>query len=68
MAAMSDLTAGVRVRHSRWGTTGTVKVEAYGDVFAAGLLVYVPWDGMIVDDEISERGPVYPGDLEILEA
>jgi hypothetical protein len=60
MAAMGDLTAGTRVRHLRWRTTGTVKVD--------GDLVHVPWNGIFVDDEISEQGPVYPEDLEILEA
>jgi hypothetical protein len=62
---MADLTAGTRVQHKRWLTTGTVKVEYYGEG-AGGPLVHVPWDGSFVDDEISESGPVLPEDLEII--
>jgi hypothetical protein len=58
MTRLSDLTAGTRIRHRRWGNAGTVKVD--------GDLVHVPWDGSFVDDEISEQGPVYPEDVEIV--
>jgi hypothetical protein len=56
---MDDLTAGTRIRHKRWGNTGTVKVDRD--------IVHVKWKGTFVDDEISEQGPVRPEDVEILE-
>lgn len=56
--AMRDLTAGIRVRHLAWETSGTVRVT--------GHLASVRWDGLITEDEISSEGPVFPGDVEIL--
>ncbi len=58
---MTDLTAGTRIRHSGWRTTGTVRVSGTG-------LVSVQWDGLIVEDEISVGGPVRPADVEVIPA
>lgn len=58
MTAMSDLTAGTRIRHPAWGMTGTVRVD--------GDLVSVKWDSSWVEDEISDDGPVGPADVEII--
>jgi hypothetical protein len=55
---MADLTAGTRVRHVKWDTTGTIRVV--GDV------TEIRWDGSWVQDEISDEGVVFPGDVEII--
>ena len=55
---MADLTAGTRVRHVRWDTTGTIRV--------AGDVTEIRWDGSWVQDEISDEGVVFPGDVEII--
>jgi len=57
--AMSDLTAGTRIRHLAWDTTGTVRVSGEG-------LVSVKWDGSFVEDEISDEGVVYPAHIEVI--
>ena len=54
---MADLTAGTRIRHIRWGSTGRVRI-------VEGI-VSVKWDGGFVEDEISDEGVVFPGDVEI---
>lgn len=56
--ALRDLTAGTRIRHTSWETTGTVKVS--------GGRVSVRWHGILGEDEISADGPVFPGDIEII--
>lgn len=56
---MADLKDGVRVYHARWDLTGTVKVTEG--------LVHIKFDGSWVDNEISDLGPVFPGDLEFAE-
>ena len=58
--AMRDLTAGTRIRHLAWLVAGTVRV--------AGGITSVHWDGLLADDEISTEGPVFPCDIEIVEA
>ena len=56
---MADLTPGTRIRYRKWGCEGPVRVT--------GGLVSVKWDGSFVEDEISEDGPVFPEDVEIVE-
>ena len=58
MSALSDLKPGTRIRHVRWGCTGTVKVD--------GDLIHTKWDGTFVDDEIGDLGPVFPEDVAII--
>jgi hypothetical protein len=59
-AEMADLQDGVRIRHLRWETSGIVRISDDGTV-------HVHWEGALVDDEISETGPVQPGDVQIVE-
>lgn len=56
---MDDLKPGTRVHHVRWDVTGIVKVTED--------IVHIKFDGSWVDNEISDLGPVFPSDLEILE-
>ena len=55
---MRDLTAGTRIRHIRWCTTGTIHV--------ADGQVSVIWDGSGIETQITEEGAVWPEDVEIL--
>ena len=55
---MADLTPGTRVRHIEWQETGTIRV--IGDV------AEIRWDDVFGDYEISDEGPVFPVDVEIL--
>jgi hypothetical protein len=55
---MRDLTAGTRIRHTAWETTGTVRVHP-------GVTA-VRWDDCLAEDEISPEGPVFPSDVEVL--
>jgi hypothetical protein len=55
---MADLTAGTRVRHVAWNATGTIRV--------AGDVTEIRWDASWVQDEISDEGVVFPGDVEII--
>jgi hypothetical protein len=57
---MADLTPGTRVRHPRWGETGTIR-QADG-------VTEIRWDTCFGEAEVSPEGPVLPGDLEIVEA
>jgi hypothetical protein len=57
-AAMRDLTAGTRIRHIKWETTGTVRISSG--------LTCARWDDCLAEDEISTEGPVFPCDVEIL--
>ena len=54
---MADLTAGTRVRHVRWDTTGTIRV--------AGDVTEIRWDDVFGEVEISDEGVVFPEDVEI---
>ena len=55
---MAALTPGTRVRHIEWQETGTIRV--IGDV------AEIRWDDVFGDYEISDEGPVFPVDVEIL--
>lgn len=55
---MADLTAGTRIRHVAWEMTGTVRVT--GDVHE------IRWDDTFGEIEISDGGPVFPEDIEIV--
>jgi len=58
MSTMADLTAGTRVHHIKWNTTGTIRVVE--DV------TEIRWDDSFVQDEISDEGVVFPEDVEII--
>ena len=58
MTSMADLGDGVRVRHVAWDLTGTIRI--------AGPVSAVSWDSRFSDMEISEEGPVFPVDVEII--
>lgn len=58
MTTMGDLKPGTRVRHPRWGTSGTIRV--------VGETTEIRWDGSFVSDEVSPEGVVFPSDLELL--
>jgi hypothetical protein len=58
MTTMADLTPGTRIRHVEWQETGTIRV--------IGGVTEIRWDDVSVDDEISEEGPVFPVDVEII--
>ena len=55
---MADLTPGTRIRHIEWQLAGTIRV--LGDV------TEIRWDDTFGDYEISEEGPVFPVDVEIV--
>ncbi len=56
---MFDLGDGVRVRHLAWDyMTGTIRV--------VGPVSEIRWDDTFGDMEISDEGPVYPEDVEII--
>ena len=55
---MADLTPGTRIRHIEWQLTGTIRV--IGDV------TEIRWDDVFGDYEISDEGPVFPVDVEII--
>ncbi len=55
---MADLGDGVRVRHVDWGLTGTIRI--------VGPVSEIRWDDTFGDVEISDEGPVYPEDVEII--
>ena len=56
---MTDLEPGTRVRHTRWNLEGTIRAGEAGRRFAH-------FKEAFVDPEISDMGPVWPEDLEIL--
>lgn len=58
MTTMADLTAGTRVRHIEWLETGTIRV--IGDV------TEIRWDDVFGEIKISDEGPVFPVDVEII--
>lgn len=60
MTAMTDLAPGTRVRHTRWDREGIVYGNGDGRLH---LKFY--GDGQ-PDCEISDLGPVWPEDLEII--
>jgi hypothetical protein len=55
---MADLTHGTRIRHVKWGTTGTIR-QVGGDF-------EIRFDGIFGDALISDDGVVYPEDVEII--
>lgn len=56
---MASLTPGTRVRHAEWGETGTIR--------RCGGVTEIRWDDVFGEVEVSPEGPVFPGDLEILD-
>jgi|HubBroStandDraft_4_1064222.scaffolds.fasta_scaffold344899_1 hypothetical protein len=55
---MADLTPGTRIRHIEWDMTGTIR--------QCGEVREIRWGGCSVDYEISDEGPVFPVDVEII--
>lgn len=55
---MADLTPGTRVRHIEWLETGTIRVM--------GGVTEIRWDDVFGEVEVSDEGPVFPSDVEIL--
>jgi hypothetical protein len=56
---MADLGDGTRVRHVEWQETGTIRI--------VGPVSAIQWDGgKFRDMEISDEGPVFPSDVEII--
>ena len=55
---MADLEGGIRIHHVRWRVTGTIRAD--------GVMVSVVWDESLIETQISEDGPVWPEDVEIL--
>jgi hypothetical protein len=55
---MADLTPGTRIRHIEWQETGTIRV--------LGGVTEIRWDDVFGDYEISDEGPVFPCDVEII--
>ena len=58
MTTMADLTPGTRIRHVERQETGTIRV--------VGGVTEIRWDDTFGDFEISEEGPVFPVDVEII--
>jgi hypothetical protein len=56
---MADLTPGTRIRHIEWQETGTIRV--------LGGVTEIRWDDVFGDFEISDEGPVFPSDVEIIQ-
>ena len=46
------------IRHVEWQETGTIRV--------VGGVTEIRWDDVFGDVEISEEGPVFPVDVEII--
>jgi hypothetical protein len=59
MTIMDDLKPGTKVRHVSWGDTGTIR--------QLGGVTEIRWDEHFGEIEVSQEGPVFPSDLEILE-
>ena len=58
MTTMADLTPGTRIRHVEWQEAGTIRV--------IGGVTEIRWDDVFGEVEISEEGPVFPVDVEIV--
>jgi hypothetical protein len=58
MTTMAELTPGTRIRHVEWDMTGTIR--------EVGGVTEIRWDGSPFQDEISDEGPVFPVDVEII--
>ena len=58
MITMADLTPGTRIRHIEWQETGTIRV--------LGGVTEIRWDDVFGDTGISDEGPVFPVDVEII--
>ena len=59
MTTMADLTPGTRIRHIEWQETGIIRV--LGDV------TEIRRDDVFGDYEVSDEGPVFPVDVEIIQ-
>lgn len=59
MIKMADLTPGTRIRHIEWQETGTIRV--------LGGVTEIRWDDVFGEIEISDEGPVFPSDVEIIQ-
>ena len=59
MTTMADLIPGTRIRHVEWQETGTIRV--------LGGVTEIRWDDVFGEIEISDEGPVFPSDVEILQ-
>ena len=57
VTTMADLKPGTRIRHIEW-ELGTIRV--------AGDVTEIRWDDVFGEMEISDEGPVFPVDVEIL--
>jgi len=55
---MADLTPGTRIRHIEWQETGTIR--------AAGDVTEIRRDDVFGGIEVSDEGPVFPADVEII--
>jgi hypothetical protein len=56
---MADLGPGTRVRHARTGIPGTVTVDRGW--------YWIRWrGGPVAEEGVSDAGPVFPSDVEIL--
>jgi hypothetical protein len=55
---MSDLPDRTRIRHVEWGETGTIR--------RMGGTTEIRWDDSFGEIEVSDDGPVYPEDLELI--
>jgi hypothetical protein len=58
MTTMASLTPGTRVRHPGWNETGTIR--------KVGEVREIRWDDVFGEVEVSEEGPVFPSDLEVI--
>ena len=58
MTTMADLTPGTRIRHIDWQLTGTIR--------ATGVVTEIRWDDVFGEIEVSDEGPVFPVDVEII--
>ena len=58
MTTMADLIPGTRIRHVEWQETGTIRV--------ADGVTEIRWDDVFGDFMISDEGPVFPVDVEII--
>ena len=65
MTTMADLTHGTRIRHIRWDLTGTIRVVVFSQP-GEWDVTEIRWDDVFGEMEISNEGPVFPVDVEII--
>jgi hypothetical protein len=58
MTTMADLTDGTRIRHIGWDLTGKIR--------KAGDATEIRWDDVFGEVDISDKGTVFPEDVEII--